>query len=65
MTPYLHVNAGAAGAVILMQTDRVSEGGGASVRARYITRAGDQEYESLGWMSGTKCSTRFPPASRL
>ena len=65
VTPYLHVNAGAAGAVILMQTDRVSEGGGASVRARYITRAGDQEYESLGWMSGNEVQYTVPAGVQI
>ncbi|MEO6080314.1 MAG: alpha-L-rhamnosidase C-terminal domain-containing protein [Steroidobacteraceae bacterium] len=59
VTPYLHVKAAAAGAVILMQTDRLNEGG-ASVQARYITRAGEQEYESLGWMSGNEVQYTIP-----
>ena len=65
VTPSLHVNARAAGALILMQTDRVSEGGGASVRARYITRAGDQEYESLGWMSGNEVQYTVPAGVQI
>ena len=65
MTPYLHVNASAAGAVILLQTDRSDEKGGASVRARYITRAGDQEYESLGWMSGNEVQYTIPAGVQI
>ncbi len=65
VTPYLHVNASAAGAVILMQTDRTNEKGGASVRARYITRAGDQEYESLGWMSGNEVQYTIPAGVQI
>ena len=64
VTPYLHVNASAAGAVILMQTDRLNEGA-ASVRARYITRAGDQEYESLGWMSGNEVQYTIPAGVQI
>ena len=60
VTPYLHVNAPSAGAVIGLQTDRTNEKGGASVRARYVTRAGDQEYESLGWMSGNEVQYTIP-----
>ena len=65
VTPYLHVNASAAGAVILLQTDRTAENGGASVRARYITRAGDQEYESLGWMSGNEVQYTIPAGVQI
>ena len=65
VTPYLHVNASAAGAVILLQTDRTAEKGGASVRARYITRAGDQEYESLGWMSGNEVQYTIPAGVQI
>ena len=60
VTPYLHVNASKAGAVIGLKTDRTDEKGGASVRARYVTRAGDQEYESLGWMSGNEVQYTIP-----
>lgn len=60
VTPYLHVNAPNAGAVIAIKTDRSDEKGGASVRARYLTRAGEQEYESLGWMSGNEVQYTVP-----
>jgi len=65
VTPYLHINASAAGAVILMQTDRTTTDGGASVRARYITHAGDQEYESFGWMSGNEVQYTVPSGVQI
>ena len=65
VTPYLHVNAPNAGAVIAIQTDRTNENGGASVRARYVTRAGDQEYESLGWMSGNEVQYTIPAGVQI
>ncbi len=65
VTPYLRVNAPTAGAVIALQTDRTAEKGGASVRARYITRAGEQEYESLGWMSGNEVLYTIPAGVQI
>jgi alpha-L-rhamnosidase len=65
VTPYLHVNAASAGAVIALKTDRSDERGGASVRARYITRSGDQEYESLGWMSGNEVQYTIPAGVQI
>lgn len=51
VTPYLKVSA-PAGKTIHMQTDNYAGGGALNVRAEYITREGEQEYESLGWMNG-------------
>jgi alpha-L-rhamnosidase len=65
ITPYLHVNAASAGAVIGLQTDRTNEKGGASVRARYVTRAGEQQYESLGWMSGNEVHYTIPAGVQI
>jgi hypothetical protein len=53
VTPYLKVKA-AEGAVIGMQTDLYICGDSPNVRAEYVTRNGEQEYESLGWMSGNE-----------
>jgi hypothetical protein len=64
VTPYLKVNAPSAGAVIGFLTDRHNEGG-ASVRGRYITRAGEQEYESLGWMSGNEVQYTIPAGVQI
>jgi hypothetical protein len=65
VTPYLRVNAATAGAVIALQTDRTAEKGGASVRARYVTRVGEQEYESLGWMSGNEVQYTVPSGVQI
>ena len=51
ITPYLHVKA-PAGLVVGMLTDNYTGGSAYNVRAEYITREGEQEYESFGWMNG-------------
>lgn len=51
ITPYLHVKA-PAGLVVGMLTDNYTGGSANNVRAEYITREGEQEYESFGWMNG-------------
>ncbi len=54
ITPWFHIEADREGATIGMMTDNYTTGNGNaySVRAEYITRRGEQEYESLGWMNG-------------
>lgn len=51
ITPYLHVKA-PVGLVVGMLTDNYTGGSANNVRAEYITREGEQEYESFGWMNG-------------
>lgn len=51
VTPYLKVKA-PAGLQIGMLTDNYTGGSANNVRAEYITRDGEQEYESFGWMNG-------------
>lgn len=51
VTPYLRVKA-PAGLTIGMLTDNYRGGSANNVRAEYITREGEQEYESYGWMNG-------------
>lgn len=51
VTPYLKVKA-PAGKTIQMLTDNYNGGSDLNVRAEYITRDGEQEYESYGWMNG-------------
>jgi hypothetical protein len=58
VTPYLRVNAPSAGLQITMMTDR--SGPEMSAKARYVTRAGEQTYESFGWMSGTEVLYTVP-----
>lgn len=53
VTPILDIDA-PAGLTIKMQTDNTDYMGwdSASVRAEYVTKEGQQKYESLGWMNG-------------
>ncbi|HEY9155885.1 MAG TPA: hypothetical protein VIM69_12185, partial [Opitutaceae bacterium] len=51
VTPYFEIDA-PAGKVIGIQTDDYQGGSANSVRAEYVTRAGKQEFECLGWMNG-------------
>jgi hypothetical protein len=53
VTPVLDIDA-PAGLTIRIQTDNFDYMGldVASVRAEYVTKAGKQQYESLGWMNG-------------
>jgi hypothetical protein len=62
VTPYLKVTA-PAGAVIRIQTDTTGEG--PTVRAEYTTREGEQEYESLGWMSGNTVQYTIPSGVQI
>lgn len=53
ITPYFKINA-RKGDIISIKTDHYKGGGPVNVRAEYIAKDGDQEYESLGWMNGHK-----------
>ena len=53
MTPILCVEADKGGRRILIETDHAKVGE-QCLRAEYITKAGSQEYESLGWLNGMK-----------
>lgn len=64
VTPYLKVNA-SAGAVITIQTDHYTDGGENNVRATYVTTSGVQEFESLGWMSGTAVQYTIPSSVQI
>ena len=59
LTPYFKVKA-KAGVMIRMSTDNYMGGGSPNVRAEYITRDGEQEYESYGWMNGHEVRYVFP-----
>ena len=60
LTPYFRVKA-EAGAMIHIQTDNYMGGSTPNVRAEYITRSGEQAYESFGWMNGHEVWYVFPP----
>ncbi len=59
VTPYLRLRA-RAGDRIQMQTDDYTGGGARSVRAEYIARDGEQEWETPGWMNGHAVIYRIP-----
>lgn len=59
VTPWLRVKA-PAGCQIDMRTDDYVIGDSTSVRSVYITRAGVQEFESLGWMNGHRIIYHAP-----
>jgi|GEM_PF-517598 len=64
VTPYLKVTA-PAGAVIGIQTDHYTDGGDNNVRATYTTTGGTQEFDSLGWMSGTAVQYTIPSSVQI
>ena len=59
ITPYIKVKA-KAGSMIKMQMDNYLGGSAPNVRAEYITRDGEQEYESFGWMNGNEVWYTIP-----
>ena len=59
ITPYLKVEA-EAGKTIHIRMDNYEGGSERNVRAEYITREGEQEYESYGWMNGHESITSSP-----
>ena len=52
ITPYLKVTTKGIGKKIDIRTDNYHGGSAPNVRAEYISKEGQQEYESLGWMNG-------------
>jgi hypothetical protein len=59
VTPYFKIKA-KGGEEIIIQTDHYRGGGPLNVRAEYICRKGQQEYENLGWMNGQKVYYMIP-----
>ncbi|WP_372846608.1 alpha-L-rhamnosidase C-terminal domain-containing protein [Pontiella sp.] len=64
VTPYLKIEA-PAGQAIDIRMDNYLGGGSANVRAEYITRAGVQEYETLGWMNGHAARYTIPAGIKI
>lgn len=52
VTPYIKLSSQDAGDTVRIMTDNYNGGSEKNVRAEYITTAGTQEYENLGWMNG-------------
>ncbi len=64
ITPYLRVES-VAGEKIDIRTDNYRGGGETNVRAEYLTGAGEQAYESLGWMNGHEVIYAIPAGVRV
>lgn len=60
MTPIIHVSDAQGGNLISISTDHSVAGGAVNVRAEYVTKQGEQTYESLGWMNGHKLILVLP-----
>ncbi len=63
-TPYLIVEA-EGGAVITIKTDNLFGGGTPNMYAQYVTRNGQQEYESYGWLNGHKVFYSIPKGVKV
>lgn len=59
ITPYIKLRA-KSGKVIDIRTDNYRGGSATNVFSEYITRGGEQSYESLGWMNGHIVCYRIP-----
>ena len=61
----MKINAPSAGLTIDIRTDNYTGGGENNVRAEYITKAGIQEFESLGWMNGHEVRYTIPSGVQI
>jgi hypothetical protein len=64
ITSYLKIDA-PAGLKIDIRMDDYEGGGPPNVRAEYITKIGEQEYESLGWMNGHAVHYTIPKGAKI
>ncbi len=66
VTPYLEVEAEAGQAIAVFTDNYLTYHGSATnVRAEYVTKAGIQSYESLGWMNGHRVYYAIPAGIRV
>ena len=64
ITPFLHVTA-PPGQLIDIRTDNYRGGSEFNVRAEYVTKDGEQSYESLGWMNGHEVIYAIPAGVKI
>jgi alpha-L-rhamnosidase len=64
VTPYFKIE-GPAGSLVDIRMDNYNGGGPSNVRAEYVTRAGIQEHESLGWMNGHEMHYTIPAGFKI
>ncbi len=60
LLPRLTVSSDEAGRLIVIKTDMYADPNGNSVRAVYVTREGEQEFECLSWMNGERVYYEIP-----
>ena len=65
MTPVIDIADAAEGTTIRFETDHIMGGSEPCIRAEYITKAGAQKYESLGWMNGDELRVIYPADSTV
>lgn len=65
MTPIINVSDKDGGNLISIFTDHTEAGGDINLRAEYITKKGDQNYESLGWLNGQRIYLIVPPGVKV
>ena len=64
VTPWLDIEA-EGGEIIHIQTDNYKGGSYYNLRSEYVTRSGQQEYESLGWVNGHAIMYRIPKSVKV
>lgn len=64
ITPYLKVEA-VDGQIIEIKTDNLRGGSQVNMYAQYVTRKGEQEYESYGWINGHKVIYTIPKGIKV
>jgi len=60
MTPIITLNDRSGGNHLFIYTNHIKGGSEYGVHAQYITRAGEQSYENLGWMNGERLYVVVP-----
>ncbi len=65
ITPVIDVTSAQGGDTIDIWTNHSHLAGTWNVRAQYITRKGQQQYESLGWMNGEKIILYLPKGVKV
>lgn len=59
-TPYLKVRSEFGGELIKIKSDTWVNGNSTSIAHQYITKAGEQNWEALGWMNGYEITFTIP-----
>jgi alpha-L-rhamnosidase len=67
ITPYFKLESKTPGQKVIICTDNYLfyNGGDVNIRAEYLTKAGVQEYESLGWLNGQKVYYIIPKGIKV